>query len=188
MHRAAWLRRYPHRFISRRNHWACDRHGKLAALAKNTDSSALATDPAGRREAAPGSDVWMISAGRPRYFSCDSNAAIPRAFAGISQYLAARSNARNAAWRRLGDWSARTWRTAKTFSVPLFQIACDVATAWPSPARAATSPHGAPAQNPSILSAAIASTVWAGGTTVKVTSRSGSIPAVASQYRSNKLC
>src|SRR5260370_21136113 len=181
MHRAAWLRRYPHRVTSGRTHGAGDRHGKLAALAKNTDSSALANDVPDRREAAPGSDVWMISAGRPRYFSCDSSAATAGAFTGISQYPAARSNARNAASNPSGDCSASTWRTAKTFSVPLLQIACDVATAWPSPAWVATSPHGAPAQNPAIRLAAIASTVWAGGTTVKVTSRSGSIPAVASQ-------
>lgn len=67
-------------------------------------------------------------------------------------------------------------RTAKTFSGQWFQIVCKVATVRPNPARAATSPEGAPAQQPSILTSRKAAAVSAGGITVWTTSRSGSMP------------
>lgn len=77
--------------------------------------------------------------------------------------------------------SSQSCRNVSTFSTPRRQIRSPIATASARPASTATLPHGSPATKPSVSPTRIASTISDGGRTRSTTSRSGSIPALASQ-------
>ena len=61
------------------------------------------------------------------------------------------------------------------------QICWLVATVTPKRSAAARSPHGSPAQNPSICPAPKFGAIWLGGTVTMAQSLNGSMPDAASQ-------
>ena len=106
---------------------------------------------------------------------------VGRVLGAVAKFRAARSRARIAPARASGLSSAQRARTTRAFSGAFCQMSREVAIVAPTPARRATSPQGAPAQNPAICPEVSVSTVRAGGTTASLTSRPATTPAVASQ-------
>src|SRR5438128_3549737 len=98
-------------------------------------------------------------------------------------YALERCSALSTAFTVLGFFIANSSVNAQTFSGWSFHIFCVVVTVNPILSAIARAFHGSPTQNPSILPTFIFATIWGGGMVIRLTSLSGLIPPLPSQYR-----
>src|SRR5436190_4210978 len=130
----------------------------------------------------------MISGGQLMYVACDTTSAIFFLFSSLSSQTLERCRALRMAFTVLGFFVAKSSVNAQTFSGWSFHIFCVVVTVKPILSAIARAFHGSPTQKPSILSTFMFATICGGGIVIRLTSLSGWIPPLASQYRVHMAC